>query len=645
MNLLLLLPLVVIAQEAEVAEGTLEEQMRAAHDESRYITARRLAEELLAADPENLNGLYVMGRVQWLSEGDHARALHYLKEADRVYRSRYDGIEDRPWKIHSEILFATQNVAEELGDYGYQLVLMDEYDDRFDPPFDTAERAWAYMREDDLPAARRSAQAGIDSEDTWQQVIGHNAMCAIESALGDRMAGLQACRTALDHRRDYGQGSLSVAAGNAAGAAISALDFEQAEEWAREGTSGGNDVTVWRRLILMMLNQGRTSEAVEALRELRRSQSRMEPSMRDLRRADIDASFARLLLVAGETDRGLAVISRALQYPDRRGLISTDEDQARGGHSLLRQALRRTHRQRLREQNAARGLLSRVAGWLRLSLPDPALWADDAAIRGALSDRERLLGTMRIYLDDGLNDAPPWLVGDIIDIIGAGVAEAALAKARAAEDLPGMTPYYTSFEAEIALSRRQHRDALRLAEEALAGLPQPEVLARARAHGVAARAGEKLRQQGVSLQHLGRLMQLDPGTARRMGLALPVTISASGSGLSGKVGRALGRSPRFTRRSAGFQVDVDVSDVSYRLCLRSALGDQLACAEGDRPRTEDEVPVSDREYIEHVATAFHDRAFAMPLGLSSVDLNSLDGTTSVRSEEERARLQGVLDEL
>jgi len=86
----------LLAAIALAEPSSLEEEMRTAHDESRYITARRLAEELLAEDPDNLQGLYVMGRIQWLSEGNHARAMHYLSQADRLYIERYDDVEDQP---------------------------------------------------------------------------------------------------------------------------------------------------------------------------------------------------------------------------------------------------------------------------------------------------------------------------------------------------------------------------------------------------------------------------------------------------------------------------------------------------------------------------------------------------------------------
>lgn len=620
-------------------------EMREAHDDARYITAGRLASEVLAADPTHLEGLFVMGRVQWLSEGNHARAMHYLKEGDRLYTDELSLLEERPWRVHSEILFALQNVAEEVGDYGYQLTLMERYDELYNPPFGTAERAWAYMREDDMANARASAMSGIQDDDVWQQVLGHNSLCAIEAAVGNRELGLIACQNALEHRREYGEGSLAIAAGNASGAAASALDFALAEKWLKEAVRGGATASTWRRLVVLYLNQGRAVDAVEALTSLRGVQALMEPSMRDLRRADIDVAFAQLLLVAGETDKGLTVINRALQYPDRRGLISTDEQQARGGHSLVRRAMRVTHRERLREQNAAKGVLARWLGAIRLWLPQPNLWADEAAVRGALTDSERLMGTLGFYLDNGLNEAQSWLVGDVVDIIGAGVTAAALTTIRSRETFPGMEAYYTGLDAEIALQRGQYQQARTLAETALQGMPQAETLARARLHGVAALAAEKKWDADGAMEHYGRLMQLDPGTARRLRLCLPAQVSSSGDRLAGRVARALSRSPRFRRDSDGFQVVVEVLGDQYSACLRSPTGDQLGCAEGQRPQTEEDGPFNDADFVMHMVTDFHDRVFGMPLGLSAVDLNSLDGTTTVRSEVERQRMEDLLNEL
>ncbi|MFT5684467.1 MAG: hypothetical protein ACI8RZ_005408 [Myxococcota bacterium] len=193
-----------VIDTSSMALDILEAEVRAVHDEAQYITARRLAEDLLARDPDNLTGLYVMGRVQWLSEGNHARAMHYLSRGDRVYLDQFDGVEERPWELHLQILYAMQNVASETGDYGYQLKLMDRYDALSVNPFGVGERGWAHMREGNMDAARQSAMAGIASEDEWQQVLGHNTLCAVESEESNRQASLDACLAGLSHRREYG---------------------------------------------------------------------------------------------------------------------------------------------------------------------------------------------------------------------------------------------------------------------------------------------------------------------------------------------------------------------------------------------------------------------------------------------------------
>lgn len=648
---------IAAAQEPETVEAAevidtagmsveaLAAEARRVHDEAKYITARRLTEDLLIRDPDNLTGLYVMGRVQWLSEGNHARAMHYLSRANRIYLEEHDAAEERPWELHSEIIFAMQNVAEETGDYGYQLELMDEYDARFDPPFGVAERGWAHMREGNMAEARQAALDGIDSEDRWQQVLGYNTLCAVESEESNRQASLDACLSALEHRREYGSGSLAVAAGNASGAAWTALDFEQAEALAREGASGGGSVNAWRRLILLLVDEGRTVEAVEALRQLRAAQGRQEPSMRDLNRADVDAAFARLLLVAGESDRGMTVIDRALTWPDRRGLISTDEDQARGGHALLRLAMRRVAAERKAEAMSTRGLLARLSHRLLALLPDMGRLGDEGAVRSALADAERLEGTFRIYLDDGLNDVPSWLMGDLIDVLGVGVAASALEGARAAESLPGMTAYYDGIDAEIALRRRDWRQAAILAAQAGSGLPQAEVLYRARLAAVEAEATWRMGDRAQALAHYERVMQLDPGTMRRMSLQLPATVEVRASGSTArKIGKYLRRSRRIRIHKGGFAVTVEGSAGDLKTCLRSPLGSLLSCAEAPRPVPEEDEPaMTETGYARYVVERFHDRAFAMPLGLSNVDLNSLDGRTTVAGEVERERMEAILE--
>jgi tetratricopeptide (TPR) repeat protein len=406
-------------------------------------------------------------------------------------------------------------------------------------------------------------------------------------------------------------------------------------------------VSAWRRLILLLVDAGRTSEAVEALQQLRAAQAQQEPSLRDLNRADVDAAFARLLLVAGESDRGMAVIDRALTWPDRRGLISTDEDQARGGHALIRLAMRRVASERKAEAMSTRGLLARLSHRLLSLLPDMGQLGDEGAVRSALADAERLEGTFRIYLDDGLSDTPSWLMGDLIEVLGVGVAASALEGARTAEALPGMTPYYDGIAAEIALRRRDWRGAALLAAQAGVGVPAAEVLYRARLAAVEAEAAWRMGDREQSMIHYERVMQLDPGTMRRMSLSLPATVEVRASGsVARRVGKFLRRSRRLSLHKGGFAVTIEGSEDDLQVCLRSPLGSLLSCAEAPMPvPAEDAESMTDTEYARYVVAEFHDRAFAMPLGLSNVDLNSLDGSTTVSGEAERERMNAILEGL
>ncbi|NJK32379.1 MAG: hypothetical protein HC927_08195, partial [Deltaproteobacteria bacterium] len=57
------------------------------------------------------------------------------------------------------------------------------------------------------------------------------------------------------------------------------------------------------------------------------------------------------------------------------------------------------------------------------------------------------------------------------------------------------------------------------------------------------------------------------------------------------------------------------------------------------------VELEDDEWAALAVEAFHARAFAMPVGLSNIDLGSLDGTATISEEAARERMQGLLDKL
>ena len=78
-------------------------------------------------------------------------------------------------------------------------------------------------------------------------------------------------------------------------------------------------------------------------------------------------------------------------------------------------------------------------------------------------------------------------------------------------------------------------------------------------------------------------MEIDPGTIRRLGLALPAAvIQDAGGAHDGAASRAavlLGRSPRLRSASSAFEVRVQPAGAGLRVCLFAPLGASLGCGE------------------------------------------------------------------
>ena len=98
-----------------------------------------------------------------------------------------------------------------------------------------------------------------------------------------------------------------------------------------------------------------------------------------------------------------------------------------------------------------------------------------------LLDEKTLVATMRVYMDNGLDYVPTWLLGDLVDVLGPGVFLAALDEARRTEtEVPAYAAFYDGLEAEARLAQGDEAKALDLARKALDALPKAEVLMKAR---------------------------------------------------------------------------------------------------------------------------------------------------------------------
>jgi hypothetical protein len=627
--MILLLASLASAQDDPLADvpATPEEAWAALKDDD-ALTARRLASSVLRDDPDDFVANYVVAKVYWEEEVNLPRALYHYKRADKTFGARGDTFPDVLRDLHCTVLSDLAWVAEDMENSRLFFRTIERYNDGCNPDR-KAEIGWRLMKDGRVDEARRVAEEGLASDDTWQVALGGNVLCALEAVVRDRAAAVEACEAVVERSRQDGF-DLTVEAFNAATTTLSALDFQRTDELLELATKGrvGGSTNPWLPYTLFRLQQGKGQAAIEAMEQVQRWRKAQEPTNRARTRAEVDGVLATLLLTFGATDVGMQVIDRALLRPDRRASTTATGDTTKAAHTLIRLAMRRAHREREAERVATAGVVRRVRHWFASWLPDPAEATDLLVLKGIFTDEKLFRSTFFVYHDDGV-PAPVWLLGDLIDVLGPGVVSTELDRQRTLERHPGIPAYYDALEAEAAW-RRGRSDTLTLADRALAGLPEREVLLRAR---VAAFAGDRAWARGdgaAAMAYWERAFGMDPGVFRRLGIALPATVQAVGGATAGEAAAMVARSPRLTWDRSGFRVTVS----DHEVCIATPSGNQIDCVRG--PSEPTDTPAAD------LVDAWHTEAFALSLGLSRLDMDSLDGSTFLAEDARREALKGLL---
>jgi tetratricopeptide (TPR) repeat protein len=564
-----------------------------------------------------------------------------------------------------------QNVAGQMELSEYQLDVLGYHDFLYDPDL-LAERVWPLIRLRRFDEARGFAAQAMANADPGERSRGLNAYCAIEGEAGRRRAYFDACMQAYknaDARRAQGeQVQVTVHAYNAAMAALAVGRPDEAEKLLLDGARGLEFTTAnpWRELLRIYLDGGKLTEAVGALREMQRWRKRQPAYLRDQDRAETEVAFATMLLVAGESNAALKAVDRAMLQPDRRGVTSSNHEQALGAHALLRRALMRVRRERMREDAAAEGWLGTIRGtamaWLEGFRESP----DDERIRSVLADEDRLTATLRLGVRGGMEPMPVWLVGDLVDVLGPGVVSVGLDRAAKFDgSADPRVAAHLSLRAEVALARGDEAVALKFAREALAKLGPGEVLLRGRVLSLAAKAALERGEEATGVSYLEETLRVDGGALRRRGMALPARVESTGGDLAADVAGAIERSPRF-ESGRGFVVRVTTKPKGVSVCLLSVRGDRLKCVDVEREMrsVEDDggdagskpppasakkpkrsEPETDEALAKRAARVFQHRVFAAEVTLSNLDMQSLDGRVSAGSEAARERMEGMLNDL
>lgn len=600
------------------------------------VRAREIAERALAEDPESVPGHCLLGAVQWRAEGNLPRAAFHLERCRALFERAYGEPDpEDPWYWHWFALDELARVDNVLGRQEQTLARLDELA-RVHGSEVRHRRGWPLVQLGRYAQARAESEAVIrESDDSAIRSRALGVLCFLESEVGDAEATYEVCRAALALDREHGLDAVVLT--NAAEAARGVGRMDQAEEWLLEATrllQPDSLAVPWMDLMNQLLDQARTAEAVDAMREMFAWRDRHPPYIDVQNWARQDLSAAELLLVAGLPVEAARLAARALEQPDRLGMNSIAPEQLEAGAAILEWAAHRAAAERLREE------ASWSPFWRAWRLRLEALgfrlraWRAERRLVALLTD-ERLLLSLFAARPSGLMRLPEWLEPDLTAVLGPGVVAAALEQARAHRLVQAGRGYGPAFEAEVAALRGRRGEALERAEQALAELPRWEVLLRARAAPALA-AGQERR----AAELLDLVFQLDPGVVRRMGLALPARFDPPGSDVARETLALLRRSPRLREGEHGFRVSAQDEGAGASACLLGLNDVVLACG-----RVEPGAAEPAQQTARRLAAAFHETAFALRVDLTQSDLKSLDGSTVVAGGRGEDRLRLIVRDL
>ncbi len=612
--------------------------------EGKLIGAREVAEEVLAEDPDDFAGHFLLGIVLHRAEGSLPRAYYHLRRSRELFERRYGPTPtaSSPWRWHALGLAELAYVTGSMGRHVDKIEYLNQRDGLYDPPW-PADRGWPLMRLRRYEEAREAAEEGLLLNDRAQQATARTALCAIEAEQHHRQRANDACRAAVDlARRDGPQGPTVFT--NAAEAALGVLRFDETERLILEGTDHFVSSTVsnpWMDLLLLYLGQGRVAPGLDALREMFRWRNRQPAFVHEQNRSEIDMAAVAFLLAAGRYEKAVTITERILSRPDRTGFSSSEEDQMTAAAAILDAMAQRLRAVELEESASwlpwRDALEARVAALRHRA----RAWTSTRRAAARMANARTLAATLRPYLA-GSVELPEWLEGELVRIVGPGVMAAALDDARRSETLVGAVGYFDAFSAEIALRQGRDAAAMDLAGLAVQGLPDSELMMQARLHAIGAKAALAAGARERALGFLDRALQLDPGVARTLDIALPTIFEAGGGPVAERALRHLRRSPRFrtVRGGSGFRLRVEADGAGGQAMLLGPRNTVLT-----RVRVTPRAGEDTEALARRLAAEVHEQAFSPRVDLTETDLRSLDGSPTAAGGRGAERLRTVLDEV
>jgi len=606
-------------QDKEYPVAKPEQEAFSLLGEGRFVKARETAQSILSLSPDSFVALLVMGTVYEV-EGSLPRAHYYFEKARGAIERRWGRrIPDSgPWRWHYRVLWGLIRITGEMDRREEQLGILKLHDELYQPAA-TASYGWPLMKLGRVGEGRRMMESVLKTGTPEARLDALNTLGAMAHEQDDLQKAYGVFRRLVDEARS-GKEPIRVAfLRNLAATAIGLQKYEEGERLLLEAAGSfetGTFSNPWRDLTRLYISQGRIPEALSAVREMQSWSHRNLPGLDQQSWAERQSLCAALLDACGLADEAVNLMLRVMNRPDRRGGTSIHTDQSEAGNLVFYRHLLKVRREQLAEEMSWCSWKEWFAKGLGRMADSVEIWTSGSRAAALTVANGRLAGSVRFAAPDSI-DVLDWVRPELNEILGAGVvgAEAEKFLRYPGGKYAAEKPPLLLMLGESQLRRGLAGQARRTLESCAAALPRPEVLLRARAEALLARACERQGDPGAALNHYQQAMQRDPGIIRSLGLALPARIRSGGGEVADIAASMLRESPRFRTADAGFVISVAGPEIRLSAPDGAVLCSVRMAAQKDA-----------RETARRLCAEFHRKAFAAKVDLAQTDIASIEGS-------------------
>jgi tetratricopeptide (TPR) repeat protein len=548
------------------------------------VRARELAQQWVASEPDSPAAHFALAEVFSRVEGNLPRALFHLKRTEELtnYTSLGRAFAGGNMEWHYLSLTQLSFVYQMMGDQHTSLEYLAKIQDIYGQDTESY-RGWPLIKLKDYAAARASAERVLATSDNRRdRSRAWNTLCAVELADLRPNESLAACERAMSEDEDFALSEASsvdtVHLLNASEVSMNLLRMDEAENYLRRAVQSIDPNSVgnpWIYMLYLTMAQSRFDESRAALDNMLVWRQAQTPLVGVMNRAEHFMVSAMFLLLAGYPEDAARLSATALNQPDRTGSYSADESQKDSIAALVNKMANRTAYELWREQIATRGFFESLRLRVEALVFRFKAWRSARHAASLFADMETLQNRLRPYSPLDVH-IPEWVEPELIGLMGPGVMASVLEQTRASGAFSLNEGYYFSYRTEIAWLNGQHGQTIELGLRAMELLPDRELMPRARIAARVAVAAWRLGQHELALNHYAMAMEWDPSIIRRLGVALPVSISGDGSAFAREVSGYLQKSPRLQRHANGFLLEVSSAE-NGQICLNQRNGAPVSC--------------------------------------------------------------------